>query len=105
MDEQSALYSGLQLQSGDNGSLLAEAMMKQARFNTAIQLGNSPTMIFGGELHKYVQFITMFRNSFDKTINDPVTLYEILIRHVKGTAKKVLSRVSLAPPLLPTMRR
>ena len=64
--------------------------MKQACFNIAIQLGNSPTMIFGGELHKYVQFITMFRNSFDESINDPVALYEILMRHVKGPAKKAI---------------
>ena len=38
-DEQPARCSGSQLQSSDNGSLLAKAMMKQARFDTAIQLG------------------------------------------------------------------
>ena len=64
--------------------------MKQAHFNTAVQLGNSPTMLFWGELHKYVQFITMFRNSFDETTNDPVALYKILMRHVKGPAKKAI---------------
>ena len=47
-------------------------------------------MLFWGELHKYVQFRTMFWNSFDKTINDPVTLYKILMRHVKGPAKKTI---------------
>ena len=99
-DEQPASYSSLQLPPGDNRSLLAEAMMKQARFNTTIQLGNSPTMILGGELHKY-----LFQNSFDKTINDPVVLYEILMRHMKGPAKKLLSHVSLAPPMLTAMRR
>ena len=46
-NKQPASHSRSQLQSGDNGSLLAEAMMKQARFNTAIQLGQSPTIIFG----------------------------------------------------------
>ena len=89
-DEQPASYSSSQLPPGDNGSLLAEAMMKQACFHTAIQLGQSPTMVFWGELHKYVQFITMFRNSFDNTINDPVALYEKLMRHVKGPAKSAI---------------
>ena len=32
----------------------------------------------------------MFRNSFDETINDPVALYKILMRHVKGSAKKAI---------------
>ena len=76
-DEPPTSYFDSQLQSGGNRSSLDEVIMKQAHFNTAIQLGNSPTMIFGGELHKYVQFITMFRNSFDETINDPLTLYQI----------------------------
>ena len=62
-DEQPASHSSLQLPHGDNGSSIAEAMAKQARFNTVLQLKQSPTMIFGGELYKYVQFITMFRNS------------------------------------------
>ena len=65
-------------------------MARQTRFNTALQLGQSPTMIFGGEQHKYVQFVTMFRNSFDETINDSVALYEILMRHVKGPAKAAI---------------
>ena len=73
-------------------------MIGQARFSTAIQLGNSPTMQFGGELSKYVQFITMFRNSFDKTIKDPVALYEILMRHVKGPAKRAIESCILSHP-------
>ena len=68
-----------QLQTGGNALSFKDAMMSQARFSTAVQLGNSPTMIFTGELHKYVQFVTMFRNSFDKTINNSVALYEILL--------------------------
>ena len=47
-------------------------------------------MYFGGKLHRHVQFVTMFRNSFDKTINDPVALFEILLRHVKGPAKAAI---------------
>ena len=104
-DELPTSYSVSQPQVSGDGQSLAEIMMKQARFNTAIQLGNSPTMLFGGELHKYVQFITMFRNSFDKTINDLVALYEILMRHVKGPAKKLLSLASLVTPLLIRTRR
>ena len=47
-------------------------------------------MLFGGELHKYVQFVTMFRNTFDKTLNDPVALYDILMRHVNGPVKNTI---------------
>ena len=47
-------------------------------------------MVFGGELHKYVQFVTKFKNSVDETINDSVALYEILMRHVKGPAKAAI---------------
>ena len=47
---------------------------------------------------KYVQFVTMFRNSFDKTINDPVALYEILMRHVKGSAKKAIESCIFSDP-------
>ena len=64
--------------------------MSQARFSTAVQLGNASTTLFVGELHKYVQFVTMFWNSFDKTINDSVALYEILMKHVKEPAKKAI---------------
>ena len=32
----------------------------------------------------------MFQNPFDKTINDPIALYEILMRHVKGPAKRAI---------------
>ena len=67
-----------------------EALAKQTRFNTELSLGPSPTTYFGGELHPYVQFVTMFRNSFDKTINDSVVLYEILLRHLKGPARAAI---------------
>ena len=76
----------LRFQSGGDGMSLANVMANQARFSTELQLGNSSTMLFSGELHKYVQFVTMFRNTFDKTINDSVALYDILMRHVKGPA-------------------
>ena len=82
--------NSLSSSSGCSGASIEEALAKQTRFNTALSLGHSPTMFFGGELHKYVQFVTMFRNSFDKTINDSVALYKILLRHDKGPAKAAI---------------
>ena len=61
-----AVYPLPKIQTEGEGLSIKDVMMGQARFSTAIQLDNSPTMLFGGELNKYVQFITMFRNSFDK---------------------------------------
>ena len=40
----------------------------------------------------------MFCNSFDKTINDPAALYEILMRHVKGHAKKAIESCIFSDP-------
>ena len=82
--------SSSQPPTSDNGSSIAEAMARQTCFNTALSLGQSPTMIFGGELHKYVQFVTMFKNSFNKTINNSVALYEILMIHLKVPAKAAI---------------
>ena len=82
-----------------NGISIADVMANQTRFSRALQLGYIPMMLFGWELHKYVQFVTMFRNSFNKTINDPDTLYEILMRHVKGPAKKAIESCISSDPL------
>ena len=40
----------------------------------------------------------MFRNTFDKTINDPVALYDILMRHVKEPAKKAIESCIFSDP-------
>ena len=40
----------------------------------------------------------MFHNSFDKTIKDPVALYEILMRHVKGPAKRAIDSCIISYP-------
>ena len=93
-----SICSSLKIQTGAEGNLTEDVMIGQARFSTAIQLGNPPTMQFGGELSKYVQFITMFCNSFDKTINDPVALYEILMRHVKRPVKRASASCVLSDP-------
>ena len=80
------------------GDAIARALAQQTRFNTAMALGRSPSMIFQGELYKYVQFVTMFRGTFDKTIADPVSLFEILLRHTKGPAKAAIESCIFSPP-------
>ena len=86
------------LQTGGDALSFKDAMMSQAHFSTAVLLGNSPTMIFTRELYKYVQFVTMFRNSFDQTINDSVALYEILLQHIKWPAKKAIESCIFSVP-------
>ena len=68
--------------------LVCREVKKQNNFTA------TPTM----ELHKYVQFVTMFRNSFNKTINDPVALYEISMRNVKGLAKRAIESCIFSDP-------
>ena len=53
-DEQPASHPGSLSSPSDGGSSIAEALAGQTHFNTALSLGYSPTMFFGGELHKYV---------------------------------------------------
>ena len=55
-------------------------------------------MKFGGELNKYVQFVTMFRNTFDDTIKDSSALYDLLVRHVVGQAKKAIETCIFRDP-------
>ena len=44
--------------------LTTEAVMiNQAKFNAAVQLGNTPTMVFNGELIKYVQLLIVVHYS------------------------------------------
>ena len=73
-------------------------MINQAWFNAVVQLGNTSTMKFGDELNKYVQFVTTFRNTFDKTIKDPSALYNLLERHVIGHAKKAIETCIFSDP-------
>ena len=47
-------------------------------------------MIFHGEIERYVQFVTMFRTTFDKVIADPSSLYKLLTKHVAGPTKKAI---------------
>ena len=93
-----ATYPAHRIQSSGDGLSTAEVMWNQVHFLTAISLGNAPDMMFSVELHKYVQFVTMFRNSFDNTINNPVALFEILLRHVKGPAKRAIESCIFGGP-------
>ena len=62
----------------------------QAKYSTAIQLGNRPTMTFNGDLHKYVQLVTMFQTMFDNIAKDSSALYNLLSRHVTGPIPDLL---------------
>ena len=72
----------LELLTGSTGVSIESIMVNQARLSAAVQLGNTPTMKFGGELNKYVQLVTMFRNTFHNTNKDPSALYKLHERHV-----------------------
>ena len=105
-EDHATSYSSLPASSsGCSGASFAEALAQQTRFNMALSLGHSPMMFFGGELHKYVQFVTMFRNSFDKTINDPVALYRFYHSMLKVWQKQRSSHVFLAPLLSFDMKK
>ena len=47
-------------------------------------------MTFNGDLDKYVQFVTMFRTTFDDVVKDSSALYNLLTRHVTGPAKQAI---------------
>ena len=47
-------------------------------------------MTFNRDLDKYVQFVTMFRTTFDNVIKDPSALYNLLTHHVTGPAKQAI---------------
>ena len=47
-------------------------------------------MTFNGHVDKYIQFVTMFRTTFDNVIKDPNALYNLLTRHVTGPANQAI---------------
>ena len=49
-----------------------------------------PEMVFHGEIERYVQFVTMFRTTFDEVIADSGSLYNLITKHVAGLAKEVI---------------
>ena len=55
-------------------------------------------MKFGGDLTKYIQFVTMFRNTFEDTIKNLSALYDILVRHVFRQAKKAIETCIFSDP-------
>ena len=77
-------------QSSVQGLTIESILIGQAKFSTAIQLGNRPTMTFNGDLDKYGQFVTMFRSTFDNIVNNSSALFNLLSRHVTGPAKQAI---------------
>ena len=47
-------------------------------------------MIFHGEIEHYMQFVTMFRSTFDEVIADSSLLYNLFTKHVRGLAKEAI---------------
>ena len=86
------------LGNASTGDAIAKALAQQTRFNTAMALGCNPLMFFFGELYKCVQFVTMFCGTFDKTLDDPVSLFEILLCHTKGPARAAIESCVFSPP-------
>ena len=72
------------------GLTIESVLIGQAKYIAAIQLANRPAMTFNGDLDKYVQFVTMFRTTFDNVIKDSSALYNLLTRHVTGPAKQAI---------------
>ena len=79
------------MQIGSQGLTIEADLSGQAKFSAAVQLGNKPSMTFNGDLDKYVQFVTMFRSTFDKTIKDSSALYNLLSLHITGPTKQAIA--------------
>ena len=47
-------------------------------------------MKFDGDLLMYVPFVTMFRDTFDNAIKNNAALFNILLRHLIGTASETI---------------
>ena len=47
-------------------------------------------MTSNGNLDKYVQFVTLFRTTFDNVVKDSSPLYNLLSCHVTGPAKQAI---------------
>ena len=62
----------------------------QAKYNATFQMASRPAMIFHGEVERYVQFVTMFRTTFNNVIADSGPLYNLLTKHVAEPAKEVI---------------
>ena len=69
------------------GLSIESILIGQAKYSAAVQLGNWPAMTFNGDVDKYVQFITMFRTTFDNVIKDSSSLYNLLTHHVTEASK------------------
>ena len=69
------------------GLTIELVLVGQAKYTAAIQLGNRPTMTFNGDLDRYVQFVTMFRTTFDGVVKNSSAICNLLSLHVTGPSK------------------
>ena len=72
------------------GLSIASILIGLARYSVSVQLGNRPAMTFNGDVSKYVQFISMFRTTFNNVIKDSSSLYNLLTQHVTELAKQAI---------------
>ena len=72
------------------GLSLETILTGQVRYNAAFQMASRPSMVFNGEVEKYIQFVTMFQTTFDSVINDSGSLYNLLTKHAAGPAKAAI---------------
>ena len=72
------------------GLNLETILTGQAKYNAAFQMASRPAMVFHGEIERYVQFVTMFRTTFDEVIADSSSPYNLLTKHVAGPAKEAI---------------
>ena len=72
------------------GLSLEMILTGQAKYNAAFQMASQPSMVFRSEVKRYMQFVTMFRMTFDKVIADPGSLVNLLTKHVAGPAKEAI---------------
>ena len=86
----SSSYALPGVQSNGQGLTIKSVLIRQAKFSAAIQLGNRPSIIFNGDLYKCVQFVTMFRSTFENVVKDSSALYNLLSRHVTGPTKQAI---------------
>ena len=55
-------------------------------------------MYFGGKLIKNVPFVTMFKNTFEGIIPDSASLFNLLLCHLMGISKEIVSQCSFCTP-------
>ena len=71
-------------------------LYNQALYNTAITLGQNPSVKYDGNPLDFVSFMSLFKSNFESVIkNDGVTLFAILSRYLIGDAADVIKACNL----------